>query len=136
MPFKIPRIKWSPSNALVEVNSKKAAPRGSGKEIIDFSEGNPNTIPIPHIVDKLVETASDPNSPRYSNSHGLWELHLANVKVAVAPWVGFSEYGDGFVRFVLVENEYRIREAILGIRRFLQDYNFLEITNGHAVVGQ
>ena len=136
MPFEIPRIKWSPPNAFSEVNSNKAAPRGCGEEIIDFSMVNPDTTPAPHIVDKLVETASDPNTHRYSNSHGLPELHLANVKVAVAPWVGFGEYNDGFVRFVLVENEYRIRQAIFGIRRFLQDYKFLEIADSHAVVGQ
>ena len=136
MPFEIPRIKWSSPNAFAEVNSKKAAPRGCGEEFIDFSMGNPDTTPAPHIVDKLVETASNPNTHRYSNSHGLPGLHLTNVKFAVAPWVGFGEYGDGFVRFVLVENEYRIRQAIFGIRRFLQDYKFLEIADSHAVVGQ
>ncbi len=136
MPFEIPRIKWSSPYAFAKVNSKKAAPRGCGEEIIDFNMGNPDTTPAPHIVDKLVETASDPNTHRYSNSHGLPELHLANVKFTVAPWVGFGEYGDGFVRFVLVENEYRIRQAIFGIRRFLQDYKFFEIADSHAVVGQ
>ena len=136
MPFEIPRIKWSPPNAFAEVNSKKAAPRGCGEEIIDFSMGNPDTIPTSHIVDQLVETASDPNTHHNFNFHGLPGLHLANVKFAVAPWVGFGEYGDGFVRFVLVENEYRIRQAIFGIRRFLQDYKFFEIADSHAVVGQ
>ena len=136
MPFEIPRIKWSPPNAFAEVNSKKAAPRGCGEDFIDFSMGNPDTTPATQNLDKLVETASDPNTYRYSNSHGLPELHLANVKVAVAPLVGFGEYGDGFVWFVLVENEYRIRQAIFGIGRFLQDYRFLEITDSHAVVGQ
>ena len=61
---------------------------------------------------------------------------VPNVKVAVAPLVGFGEYGDGFVWFELVENEYRIRQAIFGIGRFLQDYRFLEITDSHAVVVQ
>ncbi len=136
MPFEIPRIKWSPPNAFAKMNSKKAVPRGCGEEIVDSSMGNPDTTPAPQIADKLVETASDPNTHRYSNSYGLPELHLANVKVAVAPWVGFCEYGDGFVRFVLVENEYRIRQAIFGIRRFLQDYKYLEIAGSHAVVGQ
>ena len=136
MPFEIPRIKWSPLNAFAEINSKKGAPRGCGEEIIDFSMGNPDTTPAPHNVDKLVETASDPNSHRYPNFDGLPGLHLANVRFAVAPWVGFGEYGDGFVRFVLVENEYRICQAIFGIGRFLQDYRFLEITDSYAVVGQ
>ncbi len=42
---------------------------------------------------------------------------LREAKVAVAPGVGFGEYGEGFVRFALVENEKRIRQAIRGIRR-------------------
>jgi alanine-synthesizing transaminase len=41
-------------------------------------------------------------------------------KVAVSPGLGFGEYGDDFVRFALVENEMRTRQAIRGIRRALQ----------------
>jgi alanine-synthesizing transaminase len=37
-------------------------------------------------------------------------------KVAVSPGIGFGEYGDGYVRFALVENPHRIRQAIRGIR--------------------
>jgi alanine-synthesizing transaminase len=42
---------------------------------------------------------------------------LAEAKVAVSPGIGFGRAGDGFVRFALVENEQRIRQAIRGIRR-------------------
>jgi len=42
---------------------------------------------------------------------------LKEAKVAVAPGVGFGQYGEGFVRFALVENEQRIRQAVRGIRR-------------------
>ncbi len=41
-------------------------------------------------------------------------------KVAVSPGLGFGEYGDDFVRFALVENEMRTRQAIRGIRKALQ----------------
>ncbi len=41
---------------------------------------------------------------------------LAEAKVAVSPGIGFGEYGDGFVRFGLIENEHRTRQAIRGIR--------------------
>jgi alanine-synthesizing transaminase len=41
-------------------------------------------------------------------------------KVAVSPGLGFGEYGDEYVRFALVENELRIKQAIRGIRRALQ----------------
>ncbi len=41
---------------------------------------------------------------------------LAEAKVAVSPGVGFGADGDGFVRFALIENEHRIRQAVRGIR--------------------
>jgi alanine-synthesizing transaminase len=43
------------------------------------------------------------------------------AKVAVAPGVGFGPGGEGFVRFALVENEARIRQAVRGIRRALPE---------------
>lgn len=42
---------------------------------------------------------------------------LAKAKVAVSPGVGFGPSGDGFVRFALVENDQRIAQATLGIKR-------------------
>jgi alanine-synthesizing transaminase len=45
---------------------------------------------------------------------------LREAKVAVAPGIGFGESGEGFVRFALVENKHRIRQAVRGIRRFLR----------------
>ena len=44
---------------------------------------------------------------------------LADAKVAVSPGVGFGEYGEGYVRFSLIENEHRTRQAIRGIKQFL-----------------
>ncbi|NOZ53553.1 MAG: alanine transaminase [Gammaproteobacteria bacterium] len=41
---------------------------------------------------------------------------LHEAKVAVSPGVGFGDYGDNYVRFSLIENEHRIRQAIRGIR--------------------
>jgi alanine-synthesizing transaminase len=41
---------------------------------------------------------------------------LHEAKVAVSPGIGFGEYGDGFVRFGLIENEHRTRQAVRGIR--------------------
>jgi alanine-synthesizing transaminase len=46
---------------------------------------------------------------------------LTEAKVAVSPGVGFGAGGEGFVRFALVENRHRIRQAVRGIRRFLRD---------------
>lgn len=44
---------------------------------------------------------------------------LKEGKVAVSPGIGFGEYGDSFVRFALIENEHRTRQAIRTIRRAL-----------------
>ncbi len=41
---------------------------------------------------------------------------LADAKVAVSPGIGFGDYGDTHVRFALIENEHRIRQAVRGIR--------------------
>ncbi len=45
---------------------------------------------------------------------------LAEAKVAVAPGVGFGNYGDGHVRFGLIENPHRTRQAIRGMREMLR----------------
>ncbi len=44
---------------------------------------------------------------------------LINAKVAVSPGIGFGEYGEGFVRFSLIENEHRIRQAVRSIKKFI-----------------
>jgi alanine-synthesizing transaminase len=44
---------------------------------------------------------------------------LTEAKVAVSPGIGFGECGDRHVRFALVENEHRIRQAIRGIKKIL-----------------
>lgn len=43
-------------------------------------------------------------------------LLLDKAKVSVSPGVGFGDYGDEYVRFALIENESRIRQAIRGIK--------------------
>jgi alanine-synthesizing transaminase len=44
------------------------------------------------------------------------KLLLREAKVATSPGIGFGEYGEGYVRFALVENEHRTRQAVKGIR--------------------
>ncbi|HEC13601.1 MAG TPA: alanine transaminase [Acidiferrobacteraceae bacterium] len=46
---------------------------------------------------------------------------LAKAKVAVSPGIGFGEYGDGFVRFALIENEQRSRQAVRMIRQMIRN---------------
>ena len=48
------------------------------------------------------------------------KLLLREGKVAVSPGVGFGEYGEGFVRFALVENDARIKQAAKGIQNVLK----------------
>jgi alanine-synthesizing transaminase len=45
---------------------------------------------------------------------------LREAKVAVSPGIGFGECGEGYVRFALVENEHRIKQAVRGIRKLLK----------------
>jgi alanine-synthesizing transaminase len=45
------------------------------------------------------------------------KLLIQEAKVAVSPGIGFGEYGEGFVRFALVENEQRIRQALRGLKQ-------------------
>jgi alanine-synthesizing transaminase len=46
---------------------------------------------------------------------------LETAKVAVSPGVGFGAYGDNHVRFSLIENEHRTRQAIRGIKKMFRD---------------
>jgi alanine-synthesizing transaminase len=47
------------------------------------------------------------------------KMLIKKAKVAVSPGIGFGEYGDEHVRFALVENPHRIRQAIKGIKQVL-----------------
>lgn len=49
------------------------------------------------------------------------KILLQHAKVAVAPGVGFGEYGDGHVRLGLVENEHRTRQAVRNIKALFKD---------------
>ncbi|TAK41910.1 MAG: aminotransferase class I/II-fold pyridoxal phosphate-dependent enzyme, partial [Betaproteobacteria bacterium] len=45
---------------------------------------------------------------------------LAEAHIAVAPGVGFGDYGDDHVRIALIENEHRLRQAVRGIREMFR----------------
>ena len=47
---------------------------------------------------------------------------LVDAKVAVSPGLGFGEYGEGYVRIALVENEHRIRQAARNVKKFLSSH--------------
>jgi alanine-synthesizing transaminase len=60
-----------------------------------------------------------PDQFRMMGSLEFCKLLLERAKVAVSPGIGFGQYGDAYVRFALVENEQRTRQAIQGIKRIL-----------------
>ncbi len=65
--------------------------------------------------------------PDFYHSMGSLEFAkklLQDAKVAVSPGIGFGEYGDQFVRFGLIENEHRTRQAIRGIRDMFRNDNY------------
>jgi alanine-synthesizing transaminase len=45
---------------------------------------------------------------------------LTDAKVAVSPGIGFGEFGDEHVRFSLIENEHRTRQAVRSIREMFR----------------
>jgi len=57
-----------------------------------------------------------PEQFREMGSLKFCELLLEEALVAVSPGMGFGAHGEGYVRFALVENEHRIRQAVRGIR--------------------
>mgnify|MGYP003330237197 CR=1 FL=1 len=57
---------------------------------------------------------------RHMGSLEFSKLLLKEAKVAVSPGIGFGEGGDEYVRFGLVENEHRTRQAVRGIRKALK----------------
>jgi alanine-synthesizing transaminase len=62
-----------------------------------------------------------PEAFRHAGSMEFAKRLLVEAKVAVSPGIGFGEYGEGYVRIALVENEQRIRQAARNVRRFLGD---------------
>jgi alanine-synthesizing transaminase len=61
-----------------------------------------------------------PEPFRHMGSVEFSKYLIEEGKVAVSPGLGFGEYGDEFVRFALVENEMRTKQAIRGLRKAIQ----------------
>jgi alanine-synthesizing transaminase len=62
---------------------------------------------------KIPEAFSGMGSVEFS------KLLIREAKVAVSPGIGFGQYGEGYVRFALVENKHRINQAVRGIKKVL-----------------
>jgi alanine-synthesizing transaminase len=75
------------------------------------------TVPAPEA--SMFAWAPVPERFRHLGSLEFSKLVLEQANVAVAPGIGFGEYGDGHVRIALVENVDRIRQAVRSIKRML-----------------
>jgi alanine-synthesizing transaminase len=76
--------------------------------------------PVPAPPATMFVWAPIPEPFRAKGSLEFSKLLLSEAKVAVAPGIGFGEYGEGYVRLALVENRQRIRQATRNVRTFLQ----------------
>ena len=65
--------------------------------------------------------AKIPEKFQNMNSVDFSKMLIDKAQVAVSPGIGFGAHGEGYVRFALVENEHRIRQAVRGIRSVLRD---------------
>src|SRR5690606_1725150 len=74
---------------------------------------------IPSPTATMFAWAPIPDQFAHLGSLEFAKLLIQETGVAVAPGVGFGEYGDQYVRLALVENEQRIRQAARGIKKFL-----------------
>ena len=63
--------------------------------------------------------AKIPDSCAKMGSLEFSKLLIREAKVAVSPGIGFGQYGEGHIRFALVENNHRINQAIRGIKKIL-----------------
>jgi alanine-synthesizing transaminase len=69
--------------------------------------------------------AAIPEKYKHLGSLEFSKLLLQQAKVAVSPGVGFGEYGDDFVRFSLIENEHRTRQALRCIKDMFKQDNLI-----------
>jgi alanine-synthesizing transaminase len=75
------------------------------------------TIPAPPA--SMFAWAPIPEAFREVGSVEFAKLLIEKADIAVSPGLGFGEYGEGYVRIGLVENEHRIRQAARNVKKFL-----------------
>ena len=75
--------------------------------------------PIPSPKATMFVWAQIPEQYRKLGSLEFSKLLLTEAKTAVSPGIGFGDYGDGHVRFSLIENEERTRQALRGMKQML-----------------
>jgi alanine-synthesizing transaminase len=73
--------------------------------------------PVPSPRATMFVWAQIPEQYRHLGSLEFSKLLLTEAKTAVSPGIGFGEHGDAHVRFALIENEERTRQALRGIKQ-------------------
>jgi alanine-synthesizing transaminase len=100
-----------PVQHIVEVHRKRRNVLVNGLNTLGWN------VPLPRAT--MFVWAPIPDSFRALGSLEFAKLLIQEAKVAVSPGIGFGEFGEGFVRFALVENEQRIRQALRGLRHLV-----------------
>jgi alanine-synthesizing transaminase len=75
--------------------------------------------PVPSPSASMFVWAPLPEAYKELGSLNFSKLLMDEAEVAVAPGIGFGEYGDEFVRIALVENKQRLRQALRNIKQFM-----------------
>lgn len=78
---------------------------------------------VPSPAASMFAWAPIPEQFKHLGSVEFSKLLLKEAQVAVAPGLGFGEYGDDFVRIGLVENTQRLRQACRSIKTFMNSYS-------------
>ena len=105
-----------PDDCISEI---RATYKGRRDALVDALERAGWTIPAPPAT--MFAWAPVPDRFHNMGSMEFSKLLLTEAGVAVSPGVGFGEYGEGYVRLGLVENEQRIRQAARAIRNILDN---------------
>jgi len=111
-------------------------PQECVKEICDMYELRRNVLcdgltaigwPVERPKATMFVWAPIPEPYREMGSLEFSKKLLKDARVAVSPGVGFGEHGDDHVRFGLIENEHRTRQAVRGVRDMFRQDGLLEI---------
>ena len=77
-------------------------------------------LPVPSPTRLDVCLGADPGAVQEPRQRRILHAAGGEGRLAVSPGIGFGEYGEGYVRIALVENEQRIRQAARNVGRFLE----------------
>ena len=118
-----------PTDCIEEIRGIYKARRDT---LIDSMKRAGWDIPAPSA--SMFAWAPVPEQFREAGSLLFSKLLIEEAGVAVAPGVGFGEYGEGFVRVGLVENEHRIRQAARNVKKFLSNADEI-LSRAHNTMG-